>query len=269
LEAFTPGMEGAGVIEKTGAAVSGFTTGERVAYAGVPGAYAEQALAPTDKLVHLPQNVSSEQGAAIMLQGMTAHYLAFSTYPLKIGHACLIHAASGGVGLLLVQIAKRCGAKVFGTVSTDEKADLARQAGADEIIFYTREDFQQRIRALTAGIGVDVVYDSVGRTTFAGSLKCLKPRGMLVSYGQSSGKIDNIDVAVLSANGSLYLTRPTLFHYIADRSSLEKRSGDLFQWIATGELNLRISQTYPLSEAARAHRDLEARKSTGKFLLIP
>ena len=204
-----------------------------------------------------------------MLQGMTAHYLAYTTYPLQPGESCLIHAAAGGVGLLLVQMAKQCGARVFGTVSTEEKAALAREAGADETILYTRQDFETEVKRLTNGQGVHVVYDSVGQTTFDKSLNCLKPLGYLVLYGQSSGPVAPVDPAVLSAKGSLFLTRPSLFHYIADRASLEQRAGDVLGWIASGTLKMRIELTFPLANVAEAHRSLEGRKTTGKVLLIP
>jgi len=200
---------------------------------------------------------------------MTAHYLAYSTYPLKPGDTCLIHAAAGGVGLLLVQLAKQCGARVIGTVSTEEKAALAREAGADAVILYTQQDFEAEVQRLTDGKGVQVVYDSVGKTTFDKSLNCLAPRGYLVLYGQSSGPVPPFDPAILNTKGSLFLTRPSLFHYIADRASLEQRASDILHWIATGKLKLRMEHTFPLAEAAEAHRNLEGRKTTGKVLLIP
>ena len=266
---YTMGLEGSGTVVAVGPQVTSFKAGEPVAYTGVPGAYAEYALIPAESLVRMPVGLDVTVGAAAMLQGMTAHYLAYTTYPLKPGDSCLIHAAAGGVGLLLVQMAKQCGARVFGTVSTEEKAALAREAGADEAILYTRQDFETEVKRLTNGHGVHVVYDSVGQTTFEKSLNCLKPLGYLVLYGQSSGPVAPFDPAVLSAKGSLFLTRPSLFHYIADRVSLEKRAGDVLGWIASGQLKMRIEFTFPLANVAEAHRSLEGRKTTGKVLLIP
>jgi len=266
---YTLGLEGSGQVAALGAEVSGFKTGDRVAYTGVPGAYAEYALVPAARLVHMPNGVDVKIGAATMLQGMTAHYLAYTTYALKPGDACLIHAAAGGVGLLLVQMAKQCGARVFGTVSTADKAALAREAGADHVILYTQQDFEAEVKRLTDGQGVNVVYDSVGKTTFDKSLNCLKPLGYMVLYGQASGPVPPFDAAILNAKGSLFLTRPSLFHYIADRASLEKRAGDVLGWIATGKLKVRMEFTFPLSQVAEAHRSLEGRKTTGKVLLVP
>ena len=266
---YTMGLEGSGTVAAVGPQVTSFKAGEPVAYTGVPGAYAEYALVPAESLVRMPAGLDVTVGAAAMLQGMTAHYLAYTTYPLQPGESCLTHAAAGGVGLLLVQMAKQCGARVFGTVSTEEKAALAREAGADEAILYTRQDFETEIKRLTNGHGVNVVYDSVGKTTFEKSLHCLKPLGYLVLYGQSSGPVAPFDPAVLSAKGSLFLTRPSLFHYIADRVSLEKRAGDVLSWIASGQLKMRIEFTFPLANVAEAHRSLEGRKTTGKVLLIP
>ena len=266
---YTMGLEGSGTVAAVGPQVTSFKAGEPVAYTGVPGAYAEYALVPAESLVRMPAGLDVTVGAAAMLQGMTAHYLAYTTYPLQPGESCLIHAAAGGVGLLLVQMAKQCGARVFGTVSTEEKAALAREAGADEAILYTRQDFETEVKRLTNGQGVNVVYDSVGQTTFEKSLNCLKPLGYLVLYGQSSGPVAPFDPAVLSAKGSLFLTRPSLFHYIADRVSLEKRAGDVLSWIASGQLKMRIEFTFPLANVAEAHRSLEGRKTTGKVLLIP
>lgn len=263
------GLEGAGTVEVAGAGVTGVQPGDRVAYAGVAGAYAEYALLPAERVVKLPEAIDCEQGAAVMLQGMTAHYLAFSTYPLKSGDTALIHAAAGGVGLLLVQIAKLCDARVLATVSTLRKAELARKAGADEVILYTEKDFAAEVKALTQRRGVEVVYDSVGQATFAKSLDCLAPRGMLVCFGQSSGKIGPLDPALLASKGSLFLTRPMLFDYIADRRSLEWRSGELFNWIASGKLFLYIGQVLPLALAADAHRLLQERGTMGKTLLAP
>ncbi len=265
----TPGMEGAGVVDAIGPAVSALNPGDRVAYAMHQGSYAEYAVVPAWKLVPIPDSVDARSAAALMLQGMTAHYLSHTTYPLQPGDTALVHAAAGGVGLLLVQMAKRCGARVIGTVSTEEKARLARQAGADEVIIYTQTDFETETRRLTGGAGVNVVYDSVGKTTFDKSLNCLKPRGYLVLYGQSSGPVSPLNPQVLAAKGSLFLTRPSLAHYTADRAELLERAGDLFEWVAAGELQVRIDQTFPLAQAAEAHRYLEARKTRGKLLLIP
>jgi NADPH2:quinone reductase len=265
----TLGTEGAGMLDAIGPGVSDLKPGDRVAYAMQQGAYAEYAVVPASKLVLIPDNVDTREAAAVMLQGMTAHYLCYSTYPLQPGETALIHAAAGGVGLLLVQVAKRCGARVIGTVSTEEKARLAREMGADEVILYTQADFEAETRRLTAGQGVDVVYDSVGKTTFDKSLNCLKPRGYLVLFGQSSGPVPPLDPQVLNAKGSLFLTRPTLGHYMANRKELLERAGDLFEWMASGELHVRIDQSFPLAEAAEAHRYLEARKTKGKLLLVP
>jgi NADPH2:quinone reductase len=233
------------------------------------GAYAEYAAVPTQSLVPIPDEVTFEQAAAVMLQGMTAHYLTHSTWPLKPGQTCLIHAAAGGAGLLLVQIAKILGATVIGTVSTEAKADLIREHGADHAILYTEQDFLAETKRLTSNKGVDVVYDSVGKTTFYKSLDCLRPRGMLVSFGQSSGPVGEIDPLLLSQKGSLFLTRPSLGNYVSDPAELQWRAQDLFQWIAAGKLQLRIYKTYKLEQAAQAHTDLESRKTTGKLLLIP
>jgi NADPH2:quinone reductase len=249
--------------------VNGFSAGARVAWTHVPGSYATHALVPADKAVPLPDGITSQQGAAAMLQGMTAHYLAHSTFPLRRGDACVVHAGAGGVGLLLTQMAKRAGARVFTTVSTDDKAKLSREAGADEVIRYTQEDFEEAVRRLTGGTGVRVVYDSVGRDTFEKSLGCLAPRGMLVLYGQSSGAVPPFDAQVLSAKGSLFLTRPTLAHYTASREELLSRAKDVFAWIADGSLKIRIGATFPLAEAARAHEELQGRRTTGKVLLLP
>lgn len=263
------GLEGSGTVAAVGAEVSGLGEGDPVAYTGVPGSYAEYVLAPADRLVRMPDGLDVKVGAAAMLQGMTAHYLAYTTYPLKAGDTCLIHAAAGGVGLILVQMAKQCGARVIGTVSTEEKAALAREAGADEIILYTQQDFETEVKRLTDGKGVQVIYDSVAQDTFDKGLNCLAPLGYMVLYGQSSGPIPPFDPAILNAKGSLFLTRPSLFHYIADRASLEKRAGDVLGWIASGALKLRMEHTFALSDVAEAHRSLEGRKTTGKVLLIP
>ena len=266
---YTLGLEGSGTVVGVGAGVTDFKEGDRVAYTGVPGTYAEYALVPADRLVMMPDGLDEKVGAAAMLQGMTAHYLAYTTYPLKAGDRCLIHAAAGGVGLLLVQMAKQCGALVIGTVSTDAKAVLAQEAGADHVIRYTQQDFEQEVKQITDGKGVNVVYDSVGQSTFDKSLNCLSPLGYLVLYGQASGPVAPFDPAILNNKGSLFLTRPSLFHYIADRNSLQKRAGDVLGWIATGQLKLRMEFNFPLSEAAAAHRSLEGRQTTGKVLLIP
>ncbi len=266
---FTPGNEGAGTVEKIGKGVADVSPGDRVAYAGALGSYAEQALVPSWRLVKIPAGVDPGTAAAAMLQGMTAHYLSHDTYPLKPGDACLVHAAAGGVGLLLVQMAKRRGARVIGTVSTPEKARLAREAGADEIIRYTQSDFEEEVKRLTGGAGVQVAYDSVGQATFDKSMNCLTPRGYIVLYGQSSGAVPPIDPLLLSLRGSLFLTRPNLAHYIADRESLEWRARDVLGDVASGSLKVRIGATWPLAEAPEAHRALEGRKTTGKVLLIP
>ena len=266
---FTPGPEGAGAVAALGPGVSGFRPGDRVAWASGLGSYAEQVLVPAAHLVLVPSGVDTRTAAALMLQGMTAHYLSESTYPLKASDTCLVHAAAGGVGLLLVQMAKRRGARVFGTVSTDEKAALARGAGADEVIRYTQQDFLAEVKRLTEGRGVQVVYDSVGQATFDKSLDCLAPRGMLVLFGQSSGPVPSFNPRLLAAKGSLFLTRPTLFHYVADRASLEARAGAVLGAAASGRLTVRIERTFPLAEAAEAHRTLEGRKTTGKVLLLP
>jgi NADPH2:quinone reductase len=266
---FVPGMEGAGVVTSVASDVTSFKPGDRVAYAMSLGSYAEQVVVPASKLVQLPGEFGFEAGAAAMLQGLTAHYLTRSTFVLKPGDVALVHAAAGGVGLLLVQVAKLLGVTVFGTVSTGQKAELARGAGADDIILYTETDFEREVKRLTSGRGVDVVYESVGRETFEKSLDCLKPRGFLVLYGQSSGPVGPFDPQILNAKGSLFLTRPSLNHYIATREELDTRAADLFGWIRDGRVKLRIGGRYPLQKAADAHRDLEARKTTGKLLLIP
>jgi NADPH2:quinone reductase len=240
-----------------------------VAWTGLHGAYAEYAAVPADRLVPIPQRVSEQQAAAVMLQGMTAHYLSHDTYPLKQGETALVHAAAGGVGLLLVQMAHNIGARVIATVSTEEKAKLARAAGAHEVILYTQADFEAETKRLTGGKGVDVVYDSVGKTTFEKGLNILRPRGMMVLFGASSGAVPPFDLVALSQKGSLYVTRPTLVNYIATRDELVARSSAVFGMMATGKLQLRIEHTYPLAKAQQAHRDLEGRKTTGKLLLVP
>ena len=265
----TPGMEAAGIVDAVGPDVSDVQVGDRVVYAMRQGAYAEYAIVPATMLAPVPKSIDLHQAAAVMLQGMTAHYLTHSTYPLRPGDVALIHAAAGGVGLLLVQIAKRCGARVIGTVSTEEKAALAREAGADDIILYNQEDFSAAVRRQTDGAGVHVVYDSVGKTTFEGSLDCLRPRGYMVLFGQSSGAVPPFDPQVLNAKGSLFLTRPSLGHYLLTRDELLWRAGDLFAWMAAGELKVRIDATYPLEQAAEAHRALASRATSGKLLLLP
>jgi NADPH2:quinone reductase len=266
---FVLGQEGAGVVTAVGSDVTSVKAGDRVAWTGVLGGYAQYASVPADRLVPIPERVTDQQAAAAMLQGMTAHYLCHDTYPLKRGETALVHAAAGGVGLLLVQMAHHIGARVLATVSTDEKAKLAREAGADEIILYTKSDFEAETRHLTNGQGVHVVYDSVGKTTFEKGLNVLRPRGMMVLFGGSSGAVPPFDLIALSQKGSLYVTRPTLVNYIATREELLSRSAAVFAMISSGKLKLRIAHTYPLAEAQRAHRDLEGRKTTGKLLLLP
>ena len=266
---FTLGQEAAGSVAAVGPGVKEPKVGDRVAYTSILGAYAEYAVVPAERVVVLPDGVSTKQGAAAMLQGMTAHYLATSTYPLESGNACLVHAAAGGVGLLLCQVAKLRGARVLGTVSTREKAALARAAGAAEVILYTEQDFEAEVKRLTNGAGLRVIYDSVGKTTFEKGLSCLAPRGMMVLFGQSSGPVGPFDPQVLSQKGSLFLTRPTLAHYILTRPELVARAGEVLGWIKSGKLKLRIDREVPLAQVAEAHRLLEGRKTTGKVLLIP
>jgi len=264
-----PGSEAAGTVEELGPGVTGFEAGDAVVSTSVIGSYAEYALVPAAQLIKVPEGLSLEFAAAAMLQGMTAHYLAFSTYPLKKGDTALVHAGAGGVGLLLTQIAVRIGARVITTVSTEAKAELSREAGAADVILYTEKDFEAEVKRLTGGKGVDVVYDSVGKTTFDGSLNCLHPRGMMVLFGASSGPVPAFEPSLLNSKGSLFLTRPTLWHYIASRAELEWRAGDILGWAANGELKLRTEHTYPLANAAQAHIDMEERKTTGKILLVP
>jgi NADPH:quinone reductase len=264
-----PGSEAAGTVEELGPGVTGFKAGDAVASVAVIGSYAEYALVPAAQLVKIPEGLSLESAAAAMLQGMTAHYLAFSTYPLKKGDTSLVHAGAGGVGLLLTQIATRIGARVITTVSTEAKAEFSREAGASDVILYTEQDFETEVKRLTGGKGVDVVYDGVGKTTFDKSLNCLHPRGMMVLFGASSGPVPAFDPSQLNSKGSLFLTRPTLWHYIATRAELEWRAGDVLGWAAKGELQLRTDHTYPLANAAQAHIDLEERKTAGKILLSP
>jgi NADPH2:quinone reductase len=266
---FTLGTEAAGTVLEMGPGVRDIEVGDRVAYQGVQGAYAKQTVVPAERLVRLPATVSTHTAAALMLQGLTAHYLTTSTYQLRQGDVCLVHAAAGGVGLLLCQIAKLRGARVIGTVSTEQKAELAHGAGADHVIRYTEQDFVTETKRVTDGRGVQVVYDSVGRTTFDKSLDCLVPRGMLVLFGQSSGTVSPFDPLRLNQKGSLYLTRPTLGHYVATREELLGRAQDLFDWVGTGKLSVRIDRALPLADAAEAHRALESRETTGKLLLIP
>jgi len=265
---FVLGQEAGGTVSAVGSAVKSLKPGDRVAWTGILGTYAEFAAAPAERLVPVPQGVSDQQAAAAMLQGMTAHYLLYSTFPLRNGQTALIHAAAGGVGLLLVQMAHNLGARVIGTVSTEEKARLAREAGADEIIFYTQTDFEAETKRLTGGKGVDVVYDGVGKTTFEKGLNVLRPRGYMVLFGGSSGAVPPFDLIQLSTKGSLFITRPTLGHYIATTEELRERSSALFSMISSGKLKLRIEHTYKLADAAQAHRDLEGRKTTGKLLLL-
>ncbi len=266
---FVPGQEGAGVVDAVGPGVTEVKVGDRVAYSSVMGAYAEYAIVPAARLVPVPEGVSSQQAAAVMLQGMTAHYLTHSTYPLKAGETALIHAAAGGLGHLAVQIAKMIGARVIGTASTEEKARLAREAGADDVILYTQQDFEAETKRLTGGKGVDVVYDSVGKTTFDKSLNCLHPLGSMVLCGQSSGAVPPFDPQVLNQKGSLFLTRPTLAHYIPTREKLLWRANDLFEWMRQGKLKVRVDKTFRLAEAGKAHEYLESRQTKGKVLLVP
>src|SRR5689334_11448634 len=261
------GMEAAGVVEAVGKEVTEVRPGDRVAYAMARGSYAEYAVVPAWQLVKVPDGIGLNSAAAAMLQGMTAHYLTHSTFHLKSGDTCLVHAAAGGAGRLIVQMAKMLGARVLGTTSTEAKAEIARQAGIDEIIFYTKQDFEAEVKRLTGGRGVDVVYDSVGAPTYMQGLNCLRPRGMMVLFGQSGGKVPPIDPTILNTKGSLFLTRPSLAHYCANREELLWRAGDVLQWVASGKLKLAIERTYPLAQAAQAHRDLESRSTAGKLLL--
>jgi len=264
---FTPGMEGAGVVTALGQGVSDFEIGDRVAYAMVPGSYAEEAVVPAAKLARVPENIDLRLAAAAFLQGLTAHYLVTSTVHLQGGETVLVHAAAGGIGSLLIQAAKLKGARVIGTVSSEEKAAIARSSGADEVIFYTRTDFAQEVRSLTGGGGVDVVYDSVGQDTFEGSLATLRPRGHMVMFGQSSGFPPPFDLKRLGPAGSLFMTRPTLFHYIATPEELRWRAAELFSWVTGGDLKVRIGESYPLDAAPLAHERLAGRLTTGKVIL--
>lgn len=263
------GQEAAGVVSAVGAEVRAVAVGDRVAYTSVLGSYAEYAAVPADRLVKIPEGVDERQAASAMLQGMTAHYLSHDVYPLKKGETALIHAAAGGVGLLLVQMAHNIGARVIATVSTEEKAALARGAGADDVILYTQTDFEAETKRLTGGKGVDVVYDSVGKTTFEKGLNVLRPRGMMALFGGSSGAVSPIDPLLLTQKGSLFLTRPSLTNYIATAAELQARAGAVLGMIREGKLKLRIEHTYPLADVQRAHRELESRKTTGKLLLLP
>ena len=266
---FILGTEGAGIVDAVGPDVAEVKKGDRVGYAMIPGSYAEYAVVSAGRLVPVPPSIDARSAAALMLQGLTAHYLTHSTYTLKKGDTALIHAAAGGVGLLLVQIAKQRGATVIGTVSTEAKASLAREAGADHLILYTQSDFLAEVKKFTEGRGVNVVYDSVGQTTFDKGLDCLRPRGYMVLFGQSSGPVSPFDPGKLAAKGSLFLTRPSLAHYTLDRAELLQRANDVFNWTASGKLKLRIEKAFPLKEAAEAHRQLEGRKTTGKVILLP
>lgn len=267
---FVAGSEGAGTVAAVGADVEGVAVGDHLAWAMVPGAgYASQVTVPAERAVPVPAGVTDEQAAAVMLQGMTAHYLCVSTYPVQPGDTVLVHAAAGGVGLLLTQMVRRRGGRVIGTTSTPEKAALAREAGAEDVLLYTETDFAAESRRLTGGEGVAAVYDGVGRATFDAGLDSLRPRGMLVLYGAASGAVPPLDPQVLNAKGSLYLTRPSLAHYVATRDELLSRAGDVLGWVASGELSVRIGARYPLADAGRAHDDLQARRTTGKSLLLP
>lgn len=266
---FTLGSEAAGTVEALGPGVAGVKAGDRVASLNFLGAYAEHALVSADRAVVLPSAVTTRQAAAVLLQGITAHYLATSTYAVSKGDTCLVHAAAGGLGLLLCQIASRRGARVIGTVSTEEKAELAREAGASDVILYTKTDFAAEVKRLTGGAGIQVIYDSVGRTTFLAGLGCLVPRGLMVLLGQSSGPVEPFDPQILSQRGSLFLTRPSIGHYIATREELVRRASDILGWVADGTLKVRIGAEFPLARAVDAHEALEGRKTTGKVLLIP
>jgi NADPH:quinone reductase len=265
----TPGSEAAGTVEELGPGVKGFTPGDLVASVGVLGSYAEYALVPATQLVKVPDGLTPEKAAAALLQGMTAHYLVYSTFALKASETALVHAGAGGVGLLLTQMARRIGARVITTVSTNEKAELSREAGANDVILYTEQDFEVEVKRLTGGKGVDVVYDSVGKTTFEKGLNCLRPRGMMALFGGSSGPVAPFDLIQLSSRGSLFVTRPTLWHYVATRQELEWRAGEVLGWVVNGELKLRMEHMFALDEAARAQVELEERRTTGKILLEP
>ncbi len=263
------GLEGSGAVTAVGAGVTDVKVGDAVAWTGVQASYAQMTAVPADRLVKLPAGVAPKDGAAAMLQGMTAHYLVKSSYPLKKGDTCLVHAAAGGMGLLLCQMAKMLGATVIGTVSTEEKAALAKGAGADHVILYSTQDFEPEVKRITGGRGVDVVYDGVGATTFDKSLNCLRPRGFMVLFGAASGPVPPLDIQVLNVRGSLFLQRPSLNHHIAAREELLQRAGEVLGWIRDGKVKLRIEHQFPLAQAAEAHKALEGRKTTGKILLIP
>ena len=265
----TIGLEGAGTVSAVGQGVTEVKPGDSVAWTGVPGSYAQMTAVPADRLVKLPSGLSAKDGAASMLQGLTAHYLVKSSYPLKKGDTCLVHAAAGGMGLLLCQMGKMLGATVIGTVSTDEKASLAKSAGADHVILYTKQDFEPEVKRLTNGRGVDVVYDGVGASTFDKSLSCLRPRGYMILFGAASGPVPALDLQTLNVRGSLFLQRPSLNHHIATREELVQRSNEVLGWIRDGKVKLRIEHQFPLAQAAEAHKALEGRKTTGKILLIP
>ncbi len=266
---FTNGQEAAGTVAEVGAEVSGLKAGDRVAYTGVQGSYAEYAAVPADRLVKVPDGIETRTAAAIMLQGMTVHYLTHSTFAIQPGQTALIHAAAGGVGLTLVQVAKMRGARVIGTCSTKEKAERVREAGADEVILYSEQNFEEEVKRLTQGAGVDVVYDSVGKATWEGSLNCLRPRGMMVTFGNASGPVPPVPPLTLTAKGSIFMTRPSLIHYISKREELEQRSSDLFDWIKSGKLKVNIGEEFPLAQAAEAQKRLAGRLTSGKLLLIP
>ncbi|MCP5155717.1 MAG: quinone oxidoreductase [Ectothiorhodospiraceae bacterium] len=266
---FVPGMEGAGTVEAVGDGVTELAVGDRVAYAGVLGGYAQERLIAADRLVKLPAGVDERTAAAMMLQGMTVEYLLRRTYEVKKGDTILIHAAAGGVGLIACQWAKHLGATVIGTVGSDEKAELARAHGCDHTIVYTRENFTDRVKAITAGKGVPVVYDSIGKDTFVGSLDCLRPRGLLVSFGNASGKVDGVDLGILAGKGSLYVTRPTLMTYTATKEDLRASARALFDVVTSGAVKIEIKQTFPLADAAEAHRALEGRRTTGSTVFLP
>ena len=263
------GLEGAGTVSAVGQGVTGVKAGDTVAWTGVPGSYAQMTAVPADRLVKLPAGMAPKDGAAAMLQGMTAHYLVKSSYPLKKGDTCLVHAAAGGVGLLLCQMGKMLGATVIGTVSTEEKAALAKAAGADHVILYSKQDFEPEVKRITGGRGVDVVYDGVGATTFDKSLHCLRPRGFMILFGAASGPVPPLDLQIINQRGSLFLQRPSLNHHIATREELVQRAGEVLGWIRDRKIKLRVEHQFPLAQAADAHRALEGRKTTGKILLIP
>jgi NADPH2:quinone reductase len=266
---FTPGQEAAGTVETVGPGVDFIKPGDAVTFVGPPCAYAEYAVVPASVAIPVPGGMDLKLAAASMLQGMTAHYLTHSTFPLKSGDTCLVHAVAGGTGLLITQMAKMLGARVIGTTSSQQKAESARQAGADEIILYTEQNFEDEVKRLTDGRGVDVVYDSVGKSTWDGSLNCLRPRGTMVTFGNASGPVDPIQPLILSQRGSLFLTRPKLNDYTANLEELQWRAGDVLNWVSSGQLAIRIDREYPLAEAARAHEDLASRRTSGKLILVP